>query len=202
VPLSEGSMGKSRESTRHDLLNPSDFPASDDALVDALLEFANGAQVTMLSGPRSRPVTDEEKGRAQPPAEVRDRFIKVLELAIEDIGKLCEQFLPLGMELLTSLKPRPVIQFGTSGFQLDYFNDFPNLEAALTYAVMLILDARKPYGAALCRCQLPTCGRFYLARRKKKGGPANRVYCSPRHRTEHHNSAERKAASKPQARHK
>ena len=187
---------------RRELLNSASWPASDDALVDVLLGFANGAEVVMLSKPPERPATTEEKRAHMPaPVELRSRFAELLELAVEDPNRLREEFFPLGAELIDSLKVKPVMVFGTHGHSLDYFRELPDLRTALTYAVMLLLDAHKSYGAALCRCRLPSCGRFYLARRKKKGGPANRVYCRPQHRAEHHNSAARKAA-KPPARHK
>ena len=77
------------------------------------------------------------------------------------------------------------------------------LAAALALGTLLLIDQGRPYQKALCRCKLPRCERFYLARRNPKGGPANRTYCTSDHRDEHHDSAERRAAiRKAAARHK
>jgi hypothetical protein len=81
------------------------------------------------------------------------------------------------------------------GFSLEYFNYFPDLETAFSYAIMLLIDSRKPYGAAISQCHLARCSRFFLATKKPGGGRPNRKYCDPEHLAEHHNSAERKAAT-------
>jgi hypothetical protein len=189
---------------RRELLNSANWPASDDALVDALIGFANGAEVVMLTKPREGPATIEEK-RAHPraPLELRNRFVQFLRLSVEDPALLHDQFMAsIGMKLLASMKVSPVVNFGTYGVALGCFWDFPDLESALSFGVSLLLDARKPYGKALHRCKLPTCDRFYLARKNPKGGPANLNYCSPGHRDIAHDSREHRATMKAARRHK
>jgi hypothetical protein len=182
-------VGRTSGAKRRELVNSATRPASDGELVDALIAFVNGAEV-VLSGSNDPRATTEE----------RSHFGEFLRLAVEDPDRLPLQ--EITQHVLASLKVHPVIVMHGHGLALDYFREFPDLPTALTYATLLLLDARQPYGAALCRCKLPRCGKYYLAKKQKKGGPANRTYCSPRHRIEQHNSAERKAASKPPRRHK
>ena len=78
------------------------------------------------------------------------------------------------------------------GYSFADFRSFKNVASAITFAMLLVMDQRKPYAKALSRCKLPRCLRFYLAQKSPKGGPPNRTYCSPKHRDAHHNSADRK----------
>src|SRR5262249_14745523 len=95
--------------------------------------------------------------------------------------------------------PRYLPSLHSHGFSLDLFNVFPDVETALCYAVMRLLDSRRPYWEAVSQCRLASCGRFFLARKKRGGGRPNRTYCCPEHLEEHHNSAERKAATTKRA---
>jgi hypothetical protein len=240
---------------RREVLNSPGFPASEDRLVDALIGFANGAEVVMLDKPRERPATVEEK-RAHPraPVELRQRFAAILqdivgtaerfrptrqgrmwtqtetwaswaasrgldpdgtplvdswEVPQGDLASLQEQspiggmnFLGYASNLLTLVTVKPVLAIGSHGYSIQHFHDFPDLEALLTYAVVLLLDGTKPYGKALCRCKLSTCDRFYLARKNPKGGPENRNYCSIKHRQVAHDSRKHRAEMKAARRHK
>jgi hypothetical protein len=75
-----------------------------------------------------------------------------------------------------------------------YVRHFRDIHAVLSEGLLLLMDEQKTFGRTLCRCRLPSCRKFYLARRNPKGGPANRTYCSPTHRDDYHDSADRKAA--------
>jgi hypothetical protein len=97
------------------------------------------------------------------------------------------------------LRVRHSITVQPHGFSLEYFNYFPDLDTALSYAIMLLIDSRKPYGAAISQCHLARCSRFFLATKKRGGGRPNRKFCCSKHLGEHHNSAERKAATTARA---
>lgn len=187
---------------RREVLNSPRWPASEEGLVDALLGFANGGEVVMLDKPRDRPETREEKlALPRTPIQLHVRFGELVRNALERPAQAREDFMPVAMSLAATLGSKVVVSFGPRGYAVGHVTLWSDLEGLLGYAMMLLLDAGKPYGAALSRCQC--CGRFYLARKNRRGGPANRIYCSPAHRLEHHNSAERKAATeKRRARHK
>lgn len=88
-------------------------------------------------------------------------------------------------------------------YSLTDYRCYTNVASALTVAMLLLVDDSEPYSKALCRCKLPRCQNFYLARRNPKGGPANRSYCSPEHRKEYQDSADRKKLDRgSKARHK
>jgi hypothetical protein len=59
-----------------------------------------------------------------------------------------------------------------------------DLEAAVGYAMALLLDTNRSYGAKLCRCDLSTCRRFFLAppSMPKKGGKPLTTACRPAHK--------------------
>jgi transcriptional regulator with XRE-family HTH domain len=125
---------------------------------------------------------------------------KALLRGLERMGRV--SFMEFANNLLARTPVKEVLVFDSHGFSFQYFRDFEDFEAMLTHAVVLLLDERKTYGAALCRCKLPTCDRFYLACKNPKGGPANRNYCSPGHRAVAHDSRKHRAEMKAARRHK
>ena len=177
------------------LVNTSGAPIPDEALVRATLAHANGAEIFM-------------NGVRQPdPSPSRLRLVSVLERihqahglgpSIEARGHVFREILEQSLRLLGRLDVRPVYEIGPGGLLLDYFRDFLTVDAAMSYAVLLMLDQRQPFGKALCRCRLSRCGQFYLAARSPNGGPANRTYCTPEHRAESHDSAQSRTARKRQ----
>jgi len=97
--------------------------------------------------------------------------------------------------------PQLVLVAHRRGYSPVYYRRFRYVSSALALAMLLVMDQAKSYRQTLSRCK--QCQRFYLARRNPKGGPANRTYCSPRCRDDHHNSYERKSAARTsKARHK
>lgn len=60
-----------------------------------------------------------------------------------------------------------------------------NLEAALSYTLLLLLDSSKDYGRNLSRCRLPKCRRFFFILRPKTGR-ARKKYCTTDHMNEAH----------------
>lgn len=107
------------------------------------------------------------------------------------------------MKLLASVEVKPLVGLTTRGLTLDYLRKFNDEAGALRDGVMLLLDSTKShtdYGAALCRCQFERCSRFYLARRNRKGGPANRIYCDPVHSQRAHEAGRADRARRQKAR--
>ena len=155
-----------------------------------VLALANGKEVQLISGEGVGQVVGLSPADAQ---ALRDQSNAWLTTAANDLGQLANEFLPIGMDVLANLDVvpifpvRPKIRFGRRGFTLGYFHAFPDLTTAMKYAVMLLLDVTKPFGAALCRCQLISCAQFYLARQNPKGGRPNRKYCCPEHAVEANN---------------
>lgn len=106
-------------------------------------------------------------------------------------------FFPYLRELSESIVREPIVAISAAeGYALRECRRFLTVSAALTCGLFALMDETGPFHAALARCKLPRCGRFYLASRKPAGGPANRTYCCPAHRDEHHNSAERRRADR------
>jgi hypothetical protein len=188
-------------------------PATDDALVDALLAFANGAELVIVG---------QDARFGEPRALDSDRavYVEALERAVErqegpipmlrhPDGRPRPSFMVmrLGRGSGTRKLPRPlrglpavatervIVPVGRRGYSLAWFRQFRTAASALAEALMLVLDPEKPYAKALCRCRYPECRKFYLARKNPKGGPANRTYCSKQHRIDHHDSPERKFMS-------
>ncbi len=190
-----GSMGRSKtEPVR--LVSTARFPPSDDALIGALLVFCNGDPLEFRSGQGAGTTQRMSDARE---AKLRSHFSELLVMASNNRADLAQDFMPIGIELLSSLRVQPKIvggpssdpkQFGRFSIRMEYARYFPNLSVALNYSILLLLDDSLPYGEALSRCHLSTCGRFYLAARNLRGGPANRTYCRPRHRDIAHDRRE------------
>jgi hypothetical protein len=170
---------------RHELLNRFGGAASDDTLVEALLAFANGAEVVLRTG-----LGGEDWISPPVPEEWRERFCSFLRVvAGRDLSRIDREF-DFIFHVLQRLRPVPIYKSVAAGIRLGYFHDFPDPETALSFASLLLLDVEKPYGKALSQCKLPTCNQFYLAKKNPEGGPPNFNYCKPEHRDEAHNSRE------------
>jgi hypothetical protein len=201
-----------------ELCNLVTAPATDDALVKALLAFVNGRDVVISGQPSDGGEYSEPRSRS----DVRSAYV-------ESVGMFCATREPL--QLLPTIEVRglrrPVFQVirlaaagdappplpanfyrtvasieseqmlvaRPKGYSLAQFMHFPDVDAALARALMLVLDVERPYGEAVSRCKLPSCQCFYLARPNKtgRGGPPNRSFCNSTHAAEYRNSAERKA---------
>lgn len=103
---------------------------------------------------------------------------------------------------------RPSYVVTSAGVEVLYRYYPVNLEAALGYGLVLLLDKERPYGKGLCRCRLGTCDQFFLAIRPTIGRP-RRDYCCKEHLAMTHNRdsadrvrlhRERKAAEKAKPR--
>ena len=209
-----------------ELRNSAAAPASDEALVNALLEFANGAEVVI----RGQPMEEHRAPpwshwRAAPSPEERASHVELLRQIVEGGGRLRARAGPRSVAKVIKLAERygedfpdgpllphgdfpgylanmlasvePVMLGWHAGHAFQYSRVFWNVAAALAYATTLLMDRELPYGQSLCRCKLPTCNKFYLAEQHPEGGPPRRTYCCKTHREQYHNSAKRKASSRP-----
>ena len=75
---------------------------------------------------------------------------------------------------------RPSYIVTNSGVEVSYRHFPADLEAAIGYALLLLLDPTRGYGSDLCRCKLAECGRFFLAIKPPTGRP-RRDYCCEEH---------------------
>ena len=75
---------------------------------------------------------------------------------------------------------RPSYILTNTGVEVFYRHFPADLEAAIGYALLLLLDPTRPYGSDLCRCKLVECGRFFLAIKPPTGRP-RRDYCCAEH---------------------
>lgn len=99
-----------------------------------------------------------------------------------------------------SIQIESVLAARQQGYSLIEFRAFQNIASALALALLIANDPARLFAKRVSRCKW--CHKFYLARKNPKGGPANRVYCTPDHREEHHNSSTRKATEKAARKHK
>ncbi len=157
------------------------------ALIEEVLEFANSGDpeaFRKLSGP-------VELERLPTPfyEEVRS----ALRVALADIIQARDDSrgIPAKAAEWRKLRTRVVLAFDEGGGQhLVFLDALPRAPggrvgigdfeptAPVAYALLLFLDAEKPYGRDLCRCKLKECGKFFFAKLPKKGtGRMQREYC-------------------------
>src|SRR6267378_3763220 len=165
-------------SKRGELADLGPIGESDDQIVDVLLRVASGA---LRRNEEDLRLNREFEPLVQMALDAPDVLYK-REYSVR-LQELSQGGAPtrLASMLVPGGRARPV-----------YVRDFRDIHAVLSQGVLLLLDERKPYSKDLCRCIY--CGRFYLARRNPKGGPANRSYCSEKHRLAYRNSGLRKEA--------
>lgn len=161
----------------HKLVNTAASPASDDALVGALLAFANGQTVEIAQDSPLRADSGSERSKRRDWLQIAAADREAALVDFFNLGSSSLQTMPI-----RSLKSRPVLEKARKGQALKWLREFRTAADTLDFAAMLLLNTDEPYGANLCRCRLPSCGKFYLAAQNSKGGPPNRNYCTPEHR--------------------
>jgi hypothetical protein len=210
-------------------------PASDAALVDALIAFANGLEVVIY---RQRPSLGQVRRwslwREAPSPDERAAHVNFLHRLMEVPGGYMgyttdasgqrrptnaaieipalprptgerdllpdRDFFSWLAHMGASMEHQPVLVAHRQGYSLTEFRSFQNVASALAVGMLLVMDPVRPFAKALCRCKW--CQAFYLARKNPKGGPANRIYCSPKHRDNHHDSGARRATEKAARKHR
>jgi hypothetical protein len=75
---------------------------------------------------------------------------------------------------------RPTFLVAETGVEVHYRHLPADLDAALGYVLMLLLDSKRPYGRDSCRCKISECQKFFLAIKPKTGRP-RRDYCCQAH---------------------
>lgn len=195
-------MARRKRAAKRDSLE-----AGDDDAVDLLLRVASGPELYPELKRAWTPAPGDFVGEIgiggyAEAMRLREEFQPLVQRAIEDSDQLYEQeHSARAREVIRnhglSIKPIGAAITRSGRSSLVYARVYTDIHVKLSHGLLLLLDEQKPYGAALCRCKLPSCGRYYLARKKPRGGPANRTYCTPEHREVYRDSAERKAARKP-----
>jgi hypothetical protein len=165
-------------------------PAGDEVFVNALLAFLNGAEIALMRSPLSSEDRRALKAErlATPANADRARLTRLIQALLDQSADAFYELLPLCAAALQALKLTPTVEWYARGVRLVVTKELVDETAVLNYATALLLDDTKPYGKALSRCKLASCGSFYLARKHPAGGPANRNYCSARHRSQAHES--------------
>lgn len=172
---------------------------TDAQLVERAVDLANGGDenIPVLLGRRPR---RGEKTEAAV-AEFRRRLIGIVEKPRRDKkgrGVWVVDGLAEALNEATNVIMRPAFAFSEDEELLTAWEIAPkDLASMLGYIFLLFLDISRPYGANLCQCQLPDCGRLFLAQKPETGRP-RRKYCSTEHMSAAHqaNSYERVLASR------
>jgi hypothetical protein len=163
------------------LTNTLDKPATDEAILAALIAFANGARLTLVLGDKSLIATSAQ----------RRGFVEDLEDVLKDRIHLKTLAPVLG--LTRGIKLSYVIQGRAhGGLSLEVYRKFKTVRALLSFAVVLAMDPKDKSKSPVCRCKLQRCQAFFLERQNPKGGKPSRIYCSPAHLKEHHDSSNRR----------
>lgn len=156
------------------------FPEPDRQTVQMVLRIANGKR----AGFKKRGSELEAQARAFQP-----EFAALIERAFERKATLDDpefaaivarvrEHVPMRLEVVRTP--------GAAGPRLGYLRVVEDLRYGFDWALLMLLDSTMPFRKALSRCA--HCKEFYLARRNPKGGPANRIYCSPKCRALAHNA--------------
>ena len=137
---------------------------SERGLMEYVLRFANGE-----IGPRS----DEADRRRW---QLRENFVHVHNTGPGVVlGNYTEHMLQ-DVWMLPVLHRKPHAHLSTLWVITE-----PRAFDALT--AVLLLDEQRPFGAGLCQCRLPECGRFFFEQKKETGRPQRR-YCEREHMLE------------------
>ncbi len=164
-------------------------PLTDIDLAVAAVEFANGRSYTAtrqlircmdIGGTLSELSQEADALRARVEAGAfnveRDRLRTGLNLVMS--GRVtADVLLPLcfvAREMV--LVPRRDVKRGRVVMRYCYVAK--DLWTILAHVLLLFLDKRDVFGARLCKCQLASCGKFFMKRQPARGRPVTR-YHSP-----------------------
>ncbi len=167
---------------RIELANSLSRPASDEEIIAAAIEFANGADFVMKRAADSVVATSKD----------RQLLLVWLESALSSREtNMFDEFLDVSKQF-RNIKHLPVVSVlpGKGGLRIGLYRDFRTVRAVLAYAVMLALDPDHEVGSKVCRCKF--CKKFFLSKQDPSGGRPSRVYCCNDHMEKYHNSSERK----------
>lgn len=115
-----------------------------------------------------------------PLREAQESFARNLEIVRTD-SKRARVLLAQGIKQAGErMLMRPVYVITAEGTNTKLRHYPADVDAALAFALLVILDSQKPYGGDLCRCKLQECRRFFLTIRPATGRP-RRDYCSQQH---------------------
>jgi hypothetical protein len=156
---------------------------TDEEVLMAALAFAKGADLELR-------LPDGEGRRAT--ALDRDEFVNDAARAIKDRAAFANEFMPTALRLIRAGGLSQSFTVTPSGLRRGFGRTFKSVRHLLDYALAIIADGENAPGRYFCRCKLPSCRVFYIAKKNPIGGGYNLTYCKREHRTEHHDSSARR----------
>jgi hypothetical protein len=81
-------------------------------------------------------------------------------------------------------------KFEATSARLEFNVPINSPEAFRMLFALVLADDAQPFGRALCRCRLKSCGQFFLEQKPRTGRP-QRLYCSREHMLAAHSARER-----------
>jgi hypothetical protein len=174
--------------------------ATDRSFLELAVAFANGRTGRRLSNPPGRafkawstqesdlPYLEEWRRRGGTTtremmpsmgALAEERRVQLSDLFgeyVEDRRAMRERFAREFAPALAFVVIRPMWQIRTRGIvRRDELWAFTWPEV-LAYLVLLLVDESQDFGRELYRCQLASCGRFFIAERVGKGRPRSKYH--------------------------
>jgi hypothetical protein len=89
--------------------------------------------------------------------------------------------------LMTGIRLVPLALKGNTGISLRVQTHISDMAGFEAYLSLLLLDAERELGGALCRCRYQECGKYFLA--ASHTGRTRRMYCTPEHTQLAHNAS-------------
>jgi len=143
---------------------------SDEALLDATLAFANGAELQMEEW-RERDAETLESQREV----IRGYLERILR---GEWRKLAQELLDQGWQKWSTSTVRRAVRLTDEGLEISYHEQLHSAHLLAMWGVALLLS--KPLRLDLCKCHYSECQKFFWKVVPTKG-PPRRTYCSDEH---------------------
>jgi hypothetical protein len=165
------------------------FALSEQGVVEATIEFANGVSPSAPDIPESSLADPKVKG-----------LLARIEQQTEESRELCRTYLAnivsmptstslgdqyLKTDLLQSIKVKPYFRKAGDGFTLDFRYEIETITSLAILGGLLLEDPHRGFRKKLCQCQLESCGKFFFKIQPPKGAPQKK-YCCKEHMLEAH----------------
>ena len=114
--------------------------------------------------------------------EAQERFVECLEAIRQDPAHAATQVASALFDAGSRIVMRPTFLTADGAVEVSY-RCFPaDFDAALGFALMLLIECNRPFLGNLCRCKYLGCQRYFLAvTDKTRVGRPRRDYCSGEH---------------------
>jgi predicted metalloprotease len=169
-------------------------PLSERGIVEALIEFANRGTFrswfSLQHGTQWNPMIRDADSDSPIMKDLRDVFDAERADLRHSLSAIVSNSVDKERALewarrASSLSLVPQFTFQNGQLHVAYrhhegarYDSPPSCQFA--YALLLLLDTKRPYGDALCKCRLEKCGKFFWVVRPRTGRP-QRLYCSHEH---------------------